>query len=416
LNNVIFYNALLISLILKGKIPKQDHPTCFKNNFLFRNSSKLLVSIFVLMVSCNGKKSLPDVHLKSSEQHIVTYAKRFNIEEKEGYSQVSIINPWQGSKDFVQTWYLIPRGEPIPLFIDTSEVIRVPVKRIICMSTTHIAMIAALNETRSVKGFSGIRFLFSGDLVQNALNSSLKEVGFEENLNKELILELEPELIMVYAIGGESAGYIGKLRELGIKILYNADYLETDPLGKAEWIKLIGLLYSKESAADSIFRTIENDYDRIKSYIMANVGERPKVLLGLPFKDTWYISPGNSYISKLIKDAGGEYLWQSTSSSVSMPVGLENVFIKALSADYWLNTGTADTPGQILSIDSRLAELPCFKKGNLFNNNKRVSTNGGNDYWEGGSLEPHIILNDIAAILHPDLFPDRELFYYKQVK
>jgi iron complex transport system substrate-binding protein len=381
-----------------------------------RQLIKILVYTSFLLSSCTGRTNLNVEKPKSTEKSDITYAKRFKIDKKEEYSQLLVLNPWQGAKDFVQRWYLIPRGNIVPSFIDTSEVIRVPVKKIICMSTTHLAMISALDETRSVIGFSGIRYLYSSDLLQNAKYGNIREIGYEDNLNKELILKLEPELIMVYGIGSESAGYIGKLKELGIKVLYNADYLETDPLGKAEWIKLIGLLYSKEHMADSIFRIIENEYNRLKTYIETHTEERPKVLLGLPFKDTWYISPGNSYISQLIEDAGGEYLWQNTLSTFSMPVGLENVFIKALSADYWLNTGAADTRDQIISIDSRLAELPCFKNSNLFNNNKRVSANGGNDYWEGGTLCPHIILNDIATILHPDLFPLRDLYYYKQVK
>ena len=167
--------------------------------------------------------------------------------------------------------------------------------------------------------------------------------------------------------------------------------------------------------ADSIFRTIENEYNNLKSFIRANITERPSVLLGLPFKDTWYISPGNSYISALIADAGGDYLWQNTESSVSMPTGLENVFLKALAADYWLNAGSANSLEEIMSIDPRLARLRCFKSGNVFNNTKRTNAAGGNDYWEGGCLKPHIILRDIASILHPGLFPAVELYYYKKL-
>jgi len=416
LKNAVSYSILIISRPVIGSIYNRIYLIFLIDRYLFSLPLKLLVCLFVFLVSCTGNTTVNTEDLKSSGKPIISYAKRFKIEKKESYSQVSVINPWQGAKDIVQNWYMIPRGVNIPSFIDTSKVIRVPVKKIICMSSTHLAMISALNESGSVKGFSGTRFLYSSSLQQSALEGNIREIGYDENLNKELILELDPELIMAYGIGSESAGYIGKLRELGVKVLYNADYLETDPLGKAEWIKLMGLLYSKESVADSLFRTIEYEYNRIKDYIKANARNKPKVLLGLPFKDTWFISPGNSYISRLIEDAGGEYLWHSTFSSVSMPLGLENVFVKALSADFWLNIGTADTPDQILSIDSRLAKLPCFRNGNLFNNNKRISTNGGNDYWEGGSLNPHLILNDIALILHPDLFPAREFFYYKQVK
>ena len=384
--------------------------------FLFRHLVKTVVFMPVLLFSCTGKTAVTDKKADLAINPIVSYAKRLKIERLEGYSQLSVIDPWQGASDILQKWFLVPRGAVVPSSIDTSQVIEVPVRKIICMSTTHLAMISALNETRTVTGFSGTRFLYSGELLKYVEDGNILEIGYDDNLNKERILKLDPDLVMVYGIGSESAGYIGKLKELGIKIMYNADYLETDPLGKAEWIKLMGALYSKENMADSIFRIIEDEYNLIKSYVKAHTLNKPKVLLGLPFKDTWYISPGNSYVSRLIEDAGGDYLWHSTISSVSMPVGLENVYIKALSADYWLNTGTVNTRDEILSIDQRLAGLPCFKKGNLFNNNKRTNENGGNDYWERGSLNPQIILKDIATILHPGLFPDRELYYYKKVK
>jgi len=138
-------------------------------------------------------------------------------------------------------------------------------------------------------------------------------------------------------------------------------------------------------------------------------------LLGLPFKDTWYISPGNSFISKLISDSGGDYLWKNTNSSTSMPYGIENVYLKGLTADYWLNIGSAGSKSDISSVDPRFNDLPCFKNGNLFNNNKRTNSNGGNDYWESAPLHPHQLLSDIAAILHPELFRDQELFYYRKI-
>jgi len=389
--------------------------TVFRGYFLHRQLFCQLICISFFLFSCTGNTTITVEKSKTAEKPIISYAKRLNIECSDGYSQISIINPWQGARDIVQKWYLIPADKIIPSFIDRSEVIHVPIKKIICMSTTHLSMISALEEKGSVVGFSGTRFIYAGDLVQKVRKGEILETGYEDNLNKELILKLDPDLVMVYGIGSESAGYIGKLKEMGVKVVYNADYLETNPLGKAEWIKLIGALYAKEKKADSIFKTIENEYNRLKLFIKVNATEKPRVLLGLPFKDTWYISPGNSYISELIRDAGGEYLWQNTESSVSMPIGLENVFLKALKADYWLNTGSANTRDDILSIDPRLARLPCFKSGNLFNNNKRTNADDGNDYWEGGCLKPYIILRDIASILHPGLFPEGELVYYKKV-
>jgi iron complex transport system substrate-binding protein len=284
------------------------------------------------------------------------------------------------------------------------------------MSTTHVAMISALREGNSIAGMSGTGFIYSEELRSRASDGLIKDVGYEANLNKELILKIMPDLTMIYGVGSESSGYVGKIEELGIRVVYNADYLETDPLGKAEWIKLFGALYCRDQMADSIFRSEVNQYNNLRSFIAEHSSEKPRVLLGLPFKDTWFISPGNSFVSKLIADAGGEYLWKDTKSSVSMPFGLENVYMKAVNADYWLNIGTVKTKSEIPAVDPRLTDLPCFRAGRLFNNNNRITDAGGNDFWESGTVYPHLLLQDIASILHPDIFQENRLVYYRKVK
>ncbi len=345
----------------------------------------------------------------------IVNAQRFRIEYKNGWCEVKIINPWQGASNVSQTYYLVKRGSELPHDLDSAGVIFVPLQKIICMSTTHIAMIEELGEEKSIVGVSGADFVYSSTLAKNVANGSVADVGYEASLNKELILKLSPDLIMIYGIGSESSGYVSKLKELGIKVLINADYLETNPLGRAEWLKLFGALYCKEQLADSLYKSEVDKYNRLKSFVQERVRDEPTVLLGLPFKDTWYISPGNSYISKLITDAGGKYLWSDTRSEVSMPYGIENVFLRGLKADYWLNISTVTSRKEISAIDQRLENLPCYKNDNLFNNNKRVTPKGGNDFWESGILYPHLLLKDIATILHPDLFQDKELVYYRKI-
>ena len=375
----------------------------------------VLATLIILFESCGGtKESHPSISITDNGA-LISRAERFTLQKNDSCTIVTIINPWQGANDVTQAFYLVSRGSELPDGLDSSMVIFVPLKKIVCMSTTHVAMISALGEENTIAGVSGTGFIFSGSLIRNVEKGLIEDVGYEANLNKELILKISPDLIMMYGIGSESAGYVGKIKELGVKVVFNADYLETDPLSKAEWIKLFGALYCKESLADSIYNSEVEAYNKTKSYINRNISDRPKVLLGLPFKDTWYVSPGNSFISKLIRDAGGSYLWQNTESSVSMPFGIENVYLSALTADYWLNIGSVNTKDEISLVDQRLEGLPCFKNGNLYNNNKRITANGGNDYWESGSLYPHVILKDIASILHPELFIDNELFYYKKI-
>jgi iron complex transport system substrate-binding protein len=377
---------------------------------------RIILSILVLIgiVSCNGPKGA-GIQEKSAKSNSVRHASRISIEKSNGYTSVTIINPWQGADNVNMTYYLVRRGSSVPQGIDSSKVIMVPVQKIVCMSTTHVAMISVLGEGNSIAGMSGTRFMYSEELKQRADSGYIKDVGYESNLNKELILKIMPDITMIYGVGSESSGYVGKIEELGIKVIYNADYLETDPLGKAEWIKLFGALYCRESMADSIFDSESEAYYKLKTYVAGNIAEKPNVLLGLPFKDTWFISPGNSFISTLLEDAGGSYLWKDTRSAVSMPFGLENVYLKAVKADFWLNVGTVRRKNEISAVDPRLSELPCYKSGNLFNNNNRVTGEGGNDFWESGTVYPHLILKDIATILHPELFPDDTLYYYRKI-
>jgi iron complex transport system substrate-binding protein len=375
--------------------------------------SILIIALFTISGCGKSYKKGAD-NLRNSEDKIIR-AERFALEKKKEWTEVKIINPWQGATNVNQIYYLIKRGSELPEGLDSEAVIFVPLRKIICMSTTHIAMISALGEEKSIVGVSGTNFIYSPALKENVDKKLVVDVGYEANLNKELILKISPDLIMIYGIGSESAGYVGKLKELGSKVIINADYLETDPLSRAEWIKLFGALYCKENLADSIFKSEVYEYTKLKSFVDQSTRNKPKVLLGLPFKDTWYISPGNSFISKLISDAGGDYLWTDTESSVSMPYGIENVYLRGMKADFWLNIGSVSSRNEISNVDQRLDDLPSFKNDNLYNNNKRISAKGGNDYWESGSLYPHLILKDIATILHPELFRDHELTYYRKI-
>jgi len=374
----------------------------------------LLFILIILTESCNGRKERLLIKNSSDKRELITKAERLTI-QTDSFTKVTIINPWQGANKVSQVYFLLKRGTELPVGMDSSMVVFVPLRKIICMSTTHIAMISALGEENTISGVSGTGYIYSDTLIKNVEKGLIADVGYEANLNNELILKISPDLIMMYGIGSESVSYVNKIEELGMKVIFNADYLETDPLGKAEWIKLFGALYCKESLADSIFNSETEAYSKLKLYIKENASFRPKVLLGLPYKDTWYISPGNSFISKLISDAGGDYIWSNTISSASMPYGIENVYIGALGADYWLNIGSVKTKAEISIVDQRLSELPCFKKGNLYNNINRITISGGNDYWETGTVNPNLILKDLASILHPELFSDRKLFFYRKI-
>ncbi|HPC97361.1 MAG TPA: ABC transporter substrate-binding protein [Bacteroidales bacterium] len=380
--------------------------------------NEISVFLCLMLMICSGCHSGPpaDNHDEKERGDIIKYAEHLNITVHEGFTKIEIINPWQRASDLKFEYFLVKKGESVPAGKDDSEIIFTPVDRIVLMSTTYIEMMTALGKQDAIKGISGTGYVYIEDIRRRIKDGLILETGYEENLNRELLLKIKPDLIIAYGIGSESAGYLKMPEEAGIKVIYNADYLEEHPLSKAEWIKLFGALFCLEGKADSLFRKIESDYSNIRDSVKKYIQDAPKVLLGLPWQNAWYISPGNSYISNLIKDAGGRYIWEDLKSDYAVPMSLENVFVKASEAGFWLNAGNATDISEIISLDERLAGLRPVREGKVYNNNRRSLPGGGNDYWESGAISPHIILRDVASILHPGIFKGYEPVYYRKLK
>jgi iron complex transport system substrate-binding protein len=377
--------------------------------------SVLLISSCLCLSSCRNStvKSKPAGNPAS---YVIQHAEKFTLVKNDSCTILTILNPWQGAENIKQVFYLVRRDFHRLKNIDSLKTILVPVKSLICTSTTHIAMVSALGEEDAITGISGANYICNKNILEKIAKGTIPDIGYDNGINSEMILRIKPDIMMMYGVGGEGESISAKIREMGLTVMYDADYLENDPLGKAEWIKLFGALFCKEQIADSIFDTLASSYNHIRDYVAASLITRPKVLLGLPFRDTWFISPGNSYVSRLIEDAGGDYLWKEKESNVSMPLSLENVFMKSVCSDFWLNIGSVSSRKEITSFDPRLMEIHAFKLGNLYNNNARMSERGGNDYWESGTMSPDIILKDIASILHPELFKGHLLYYYTRVE
>jgi iron complex transport system substrate-binding protein len=343
------------------------------------------------------------------------FAKGFEIEDFGSYKKITVRNPWQKSKEIEFRYYLVKRGNKVPEELKNEMVIFTPVQRIVCLSTTHIGFIDALGEISSLKGLSGTDFVSNIEVLQLIADKKIVDVGYDQNINHELVLSLQPDVVMAYGVGGEVSSYINKLRDLGITVILNGEYLEENPLAKAEWVKYVGALYEKDSIASNYFNNISERYLQIKSDA-DSVKNRPKVLTGLPWKEAWWMAGGNSNLAALIKDAGGEFLWSENSSREAFVVSIEDVFVRSEKADLWINCGVANSVSDLLSIDSRFSNLLPLKNRRIYNNNKRMSAGGGNDYWESGVVRPDLILADLVKIFHPDKIKEKDFYYYKKIE
>jgi iron complex transport system substrate-binding protein len=201
----------------------------------------------------------------------------------------------------------------------------------------------------------------------------------------------------------------------GLKTVVNAEWLETSPLARAEWGKFIAVFFNKEADAEALFAKTVQQYDEYAA-LAAGVTEKPTVFTGSDYQGTWSMPGGNSFAATFLKDAGADYLWADDTSTGSLPLAFEAVFEKAQSADYWVNVGYFFTPDDLLAADARYADFAAYQSGNIWNNDAITSANGGNDYYESAVAHPEIVLADLIKIFHPELLPDYELVYYRQLK
>ncbi len=365
-----------------------------------------------------GCKSEPktDKDLSKSVVDIpISHARGFSISVlPNGIKLVSVHSPWPDS-DTDYVYALVPEK------VDRSEyptsvnaVISVPVKRVILTSTTHIPALEALGVEDRLVGFPETRYISSEKTRNNIDKGLVAELGSNELLNTEVAIDLEPELVIGFGIDGQNKAY-QTLENMGIPVVYNGDWTEPTPLGKAEWIKFFAPFFELESMADSIFSTIETSYRDSKS-LARSAKNRPTVLSGALYKDIWYLPAGESWAAGFIKDANAEYLWNKTKGTGSLSLSLEAVLDMATEADYWIS------PSQFRSYSEMNSANEHYNRFNAFQQ-KRVHTfalsrgsTGGLLYYELGPGRPDIVLRDLIRIFHPDLLPDYEPFFFKPLE
>jgi iron complex transport system substrate-binding protein len=325
------------------------------------------------------------------------------------------MNPWQNARNVEYSYLLSDTLRESRIQDENHCMIKTPVSRVVCLSTTHIGFISFLNESNSIVGVSGSNFVANANLQDKILKDQLPDVGYDENLNFELILELKPDVVFAYGVSGSITNTVRKLNEMGIPTILVAEYLEEEPMAKMEWIKVFAALYDRSGMADEKFDAADTSYQHLR-LMAAGASDKPRVLLGLPWRGNWFISGGRSYVARLVEDAGGEYIFEYLDFKDSQPISLEQVYERALGADFWLNTGDALSKKDLFSVDDRFRNLPCIQKDQIFNNNKRITSAGGNDIFETGVAEPDIILSDLIYILHPQLLPSHQLKYYRKLQ
>jgi iron complex transport system substrate-binding protein len=370
----------------------------------------LLFITFSTLVQCKQKA---ENTTKISSENTVKYAKGFSIENYEGYTIITVKNPWpKASKTY--KYILKEKNGIVPDSLNSLMKINTPIKKIVVTSTTHIPSLEMLNEENSLIGFPNLSYI-SSDKVRALIDAKkIKELGGNQSLNTEVLIDLQPEVIIGYGIDNNNPT-LDNLQKSGLKLMLNGDWNEETPLGKAEWIKFFGALYGKQKEANEIFDKIEKDY--LKTIEIAKMAtSKTTVLAGDMFEDKWYLPKGTSWGSQLLAQAKGNYLWKETTGTGSLSLSFETVLEKAKDADFWITSGQFSSLKQMTDANPHYEQFKAFQNKNVYSFAGKKGKTGGVLYYELAPNRPDLVLKDLVKILHPEVLVGYEPFFFEKLK
>jgi len=389
---------------------------CLESVFKGINLSALAFAL--LLFSCDSNKKTANFHKTAENNQIgkstISYAVGFDLKEFQNYKILHLFRHYNESVDTLS--YVLHEREAVveEQFLQLTQ-IEVPIKNIALLHTSYLPFFQLCETTEYIKAISEAKYIYDENIYTAVIDGDIPEVNYGESLDKERLLELNISTVVTVGWPNTPNKSQQKLGELGIPVLIFSDWQESTLLGRAEWVKVIAALTGADDLAKVRFDEIVTEYNHLKS-MASKVEHRPSIICNLPYKGSWYVPGGNSYMSNVLHDAGGDYLWTEDTGSGGIQIDFELVYAKGLMANYWINPGAANNINDIIGSDERLKDFLPIQDSKVFNYTNRIVRGSANDYWESAMTQPHFVLADFIKILHPELLPDHELFYYKQLK
>ena len=385
-----------------------------------------LLRVFVVSIAisflpgCSGNDSSKNITSKNAqgssiykEVMKVGYSKNFSIEYFNNYKIINVYSPDE-KRNLVFQYLLLPKGNEIPKGYTNAMVVRTPVKSVVSLTSLYIGFLDKLNLTDKIIAVDKFQYVNSAKAKGLIKAGKITEVGESYSMNVEKIFELKPELILTFGNGNPMIDGNPKLIKNGLRVASTTIHLENSPLARAEWIKFIAAFFDYEKEANIVFNGLTERYNKLV-LLTKNLKKRPTVFTEALFGGMWYEPGGDSYMAKLLNDAGANYLWRDDKSTGSLKLTYEQVYEKAHNADFWVNVHFWNTIGDALKNDPRNSKFKAYRTNNIFNYNILVNEHGFYEYWENGVINCDVVLSDLIKIFHPELLPDYKMIYYKRL-
>jgi len=368
----------------------------------------LYLSFLLFLVSCSKE---PVTEAKGGR------AEHFSVDSFNGYRVLSIKEAWNGDTE-KHRWLLLDSAfgtAELPDSLRNLPQIKIPVKKAVVLSTTAIAFMERLSVLGRVAAVENRNLIYS-EKMQHLIDSlSVKEVGSGNSLDLETIMVLQPDVVFTFGTGSSVYDDYPRLKTAGIPAILIAEWMESHPLARFEWLKFFGILFGKEKDADSIFTEISEKYNLLAG-LAHNAEKKPPVLTGYPQGSEWFAGGGNSYFAKFLRDAGAQYIWENTAKTGLLTLNIEDALQSGSQAEFWLHPSLWTSKAEILQNEPRMNMLPLWQNGKIYQSSKRIGKNGSRDFYESAAAYPDLVLADLIFIFHPEILPQHKFVYYESLK
>ena len=379
----------------------------------------LLLLATALLVSCGGRRTTASQ--EAGDTVVFKYATQLTIVRHEGYTEVTLKNPWKEGMT-LHRYLLVPDSSDVdvaaltsPHSPQTSTIVRTPLSRSVMFTTVHCAMLMSLDKEDCISGVADLKYIKIPWIQDQVKAGRITDVGEGMSPVVEKIIDQRPDALFLSPF--ENSGGYGRLEEIGIPIIECAEYMESSPLARAEWLRFYGMLFGCEQKADSLFAVVDSSYNALKELVRNQETEdrsQPTVIVDKVTGSVWYVPGGKSTLGQLIHDAGGLYPWANDEHSGSVSLPFEAVLEKAGEADIWLFRYSSDhdiTYSELLAEHHGYNQFKAFRRQQVYGCNVELSL-----FYEESPFRPDWLLNDFIRILHPELQGLEPLRYYQKVK
>lgn len=353
----------------------------------------MTLAVVLSLASCRDS-STAAVSGKDVAMH---YATLLSMKEADGYVVAEIKNPWDSAK-VLHRYILVPKDVDLPQHMPEGDVVRTPVTNMLCYVAVHASLFNELGALDAIRAVGDGEYMYIDKLQEGLKDGKIKDLGTSKAVAVEKIIDFAPDAVVISAM--EDNNSYAKLLKVGIPVVECADYMETGPLQRAEWMRFYGRLVGKGKEADSIFNAVETQYNNLKEKVK-KVPSRPTVLDGKKLDASWYVPGIRSTVGQMIEDAGGKYIFEDELSNGAVPYSPEVVLDRGADADIWmLKHYSAEDPtyADLANEWQGYAKLKAFKHHNAYLVNLQKS-----DFYMNTPYHPEILLREYVNIFHPEL-------------